>query len=470
MPSIRENLEMWDGSDWSHNQEGEKWSAAWGSSEAQWFGSLYFRLHPFLPCDRILEIGPGHGRWTQYLKGCCRELHIVDVSANCIAACRRRFAEAENIRYHVNDGRSLAMVPGPFDLAFSFDSLVHVELDVLAAYVGQLAELLCPDGVAFLHHSNLGEAMRGPLAAVSREALAAAGFNAGRRAESVDAAGVSALAADHDLALVAQELVRWGGEGPYDRGLHSDCFSLLARRGSRWERAPRVLRNERPMPEEARYLLELGELYCRSSFAAPVTAAAAAFAAVAQGEPPSGAGERPASNFGRWDDWYGSVERIEPYGDSDSYRLGAEFLSDCAVVEDWGCGKAWFSKFRPEGYVGVDGSRSPFASRVVDLVAYTSSVDGIFMRHVLEHNYEWQAILRNALKSFHKKMVLVLYTPWSEQGTRELAFIRRVGVPELSFAKDDLVALLDGFTWELVELTSPTTIYGVEHLFLIRRP
>ena len=39
---------------------------------------------------------------------------------------------------------------------FSFDSLVYAENDVIAAYLSQLARKLSPDGVGFIHHSNIG--------------------------------------------------------------------------------------------------------------------------------------------------------------------------------------------------------------------------------------------------------------------------------------------------------------------------
>lgn len=47
------------------------------------------------------------------------------------------------------------MGDGAVDLAFSFDSLVHVEIDVIEGYLTELARVLVPDGVAILHHSNL---------------------------------------------------------------------------------------------------------------------------------------------------------------------------------------------------------------------------------------------------------------------------------------------------------------------------
>jgi hypothetical protein len=177
----------------------------------------------------------------------------------------------------------------------------------------------------------------------------------------------------------------------------------------------------------------------------------------------------PVSNVGKWDGWHGSLEAPRPYGDSESYRIGAEYLADCEVVEDWGCGAGWFSKFRTHGYVGVDGSRSPFATRIADLEEYTSSADGIFMRHVLEHNYRWSEVLRNAVRSFRRKLVLAIFTPWSDGETREIAFVDRVGVPNISFRKDDIVEHLRGLRFELLEISSPETLYGQEHVFLVSR-
>lgn len=174
------------------------------------------------------------------------------------------------------------------------------------------------------------------------------------------------------------------------------------------------------------------------------------------------------SNSGKWDNWFRASDAAEAFGDTESYQVGADYLADCEKVEDWGCGKGWFSKFRPDS-VGIDGSQSPFASRVVNLEAYTSSVDGIFMRHVLEHNYEWKRILRNALQSFNKKMVLIIFTPWSDGETKEIRFVERVGVPDLALGKDELVGMLDGLEWELIELTSPKTIYRQEHVFLLSK-
>jgi SAM-dependent methyltransferase len=157
MPTIAENLNYWNRFyDWP--QGGDEWSAAWGGSEQLWRHWLRPRIAEFLPAHTILEIAPGFGRCTQFLKEECEQLILVDLSPKCIEACRRRFFSDSHISYHVNDGKSLKMVPDQSgDLAFSFDSLVHAEPDVLEAYVQELARKLAPNGVGFFHHSNLGQ-------------------------------------------------------------------------------------------------------------------------------------------------------------------------------------------------------------------------------------------------------------------------------------------------------------------------
>jgi hypothetical protein len=99
------------------------------------------------------------------------------------------------------------------------------------------------------------------------------------------------------------------------------------------------------------------------------------------------------SSAGRWKELHAGVESERPYGDALTYRKGAAFLKGLAV-EDWGCGLGWFRRCFDGPCKGVDGSPSPFADAVVDLCRYQSSTEGLFMRYVLEHNQDWQGILR----------------------------------------------------------------------------
>jgi hypothetical protein len=178
------------------------------------------------------------------------------------------------------------------------------------------------------------------------------------------------------------------------------------------------------------------------------------------------------SNVGKWDTHYADVDTWQPYGASGSYEFGAAALADCDTIEDWGCGLGWFRRWIPvHRYVGVDGSASKFADVVDDLVTRDTLVEGLFMRHVLEHNYDWELLLDNALGSFTERMVLVTFTPWTEQTPHEeLRFEEDYGVPTLALNYDLLLNHLVGFEVGQVDIESPQTFYGRETIFTIDWP
>jgi SAM-dependent methyltransferase len=245
VPSLNENTRRWsDSYEWA--DAGEEWSRAWGGSEAQWFGAILPRLHAFVPAGTILEIAPGYGRWTRFLRPLCERMVLVDLSERCIEACRDRFGDEDTIEYHVNDGRSLEMVADrSIDLAFSFDSLVHVDADVIKSYVTQLRDKLTDDGVAFLHHSNFA-------------ALDEGTENRHWRSETVSGEMVCDLARKAGMSVVSQERINWGAPEL------SDCLTVLANTGSRWERPTRIVDNPHFMAE-AQQIAKWAPLYMRSA-------------------------------------------------------------------------------------------------------------------------------------------------------------------------------------------------------------
>jgi len=262
LPTLEENLNYWD-RDYDWTRGGEEWSSRWGSSESQWWGTLMARIHAFLPCESILEIAPGYGRWTHYLKDLCKKLTVVDISERCIQACQERFAGSDHIRYAVNDGKSLAMVPDEsIDFVFSFDSLVHAEAEVLQAYLAQLAHKLKPNGIGWIHHSNaahykahvrLTKHLR---LSRGRRFLAEMGLlvdDCGR-ALSMSAPLFDEYCTQAGLQCISQELINWEGRALID------SFSVFTRRGSIWERPKRVIQN-RSFISEARSLAHVGKLY-----------------------------------------------------------------------------------------------------------------------------------------------------------------------------------------------------------------
>src|SRR5688572_23437458 len=106
------------------------------------------------------------------------------------------------------------------------------------------------------------------------------------------------------------------------------------------------------------------------------------------------------SNVGKLDRMYRAVDDPEPYGLTPTYAMGVEWLRTLVT---------------PERYRGIDGSQSPFADEIVDLAEYRSEAPGIFMRHDLEHDFRWPAILENALASDAERMFLALFTPFADE-------------------------------------------------------
>jgi ubiquinone/menaquinone biosynthesis C-methylase UbiE len=262
MPTIEDNRKMWDGGhNWSNR--GDEWSVAWGGSFMQWYGTIFPRIKAHVPTNSILEIACGCGRWTQYLKDLCNHLTAIDLSEECILTCKQRFAECSHIEYHVNDGRSLDMIPdSSIDFVFSFDSLVHVDESVIEAYLSQLPRILSNNGLAFLHHSNLGEYRESfsrirkiPLLKSILTRLGVLDKNLHWRDLSVDARKVEALAEKHGLRCVSQEVVLWATKRTF-----LDCMSTIAKGSSPKRATNQVLRNARFM-EEAMNLQELSRLY-----------------------------------------------------------------------------------------------------------------------------------------------------------------------------------------------------------------
>jgi SAM-dependent methyltransferase len=214
MPSLSWNVSAWGGQ-YSWQDGGEEWSGPWGGSEAQWFGSLYPRLHRLLPAPRVLEIAPGFGRWSKFLINASSHYLGADLNQNCTDACSKRFSFAPHARFVTNDGLSLAAAQdGLYDLIFSFDSLVHAEVEVLEAYIPEILKKLSPDGMAFIHHSNLAD--HGSLN----------GLRSHGRGKTVSGSVVETLVNRNGGYVAVQETINW-----VETSL-IDCLTLFGRRNS----------------------------------------------------------------------------------------------------------------------------------------------------------------------------------------------------------------------------------------------
>ncbi len=233
MPDLDWNRARWnDEHPWPEG--GDEWSAAWGGPKAQWYGAIYPRIARWLPARRTLEIAPGHGRWTQFLLAHTGEYYGVDISPRAIERCRQRFSAFTRAHFVLNDGRSLAAAPdASVDFAFSYDSMVHLEMDVMDAYCAQIVRKLTADGVAFIHHSNA-------LGGIDDD-----NPNAEGRGKTVSAETVRlAIEAAGGRTLV-QEEINWNSRA------RIDCMTTLCRAEAYPQIDRMLIRNDAFMTEAA---------------------------------------------------------------------------------------------------------------------------------------------------------------------------------------------------------------------------
>ena len=167
--SIANNLEKWSAWDWS--RQGEEWSndPAWKESLVQHV------LEPNVPDGScVLEIGPGAGRWTEYLAKRTAHLIVVDLTPKCIELCRERFKEENHIEYFVNDGSRLDfIVDHSIDCIWSWDVFVHIQSEDVRKYIQQFARILRPGGQAVIHHSKNGRSRAGWRSDMTAEKMSA---------------------------------------------------------------------------------------------------------------------------------------------------------------------------------------------------------------------------------------------------------------------------------------------------------
>ncbi len=153
-----------------------------------------------------MDFACGHGRNARKLREAgAGPITLVDVNPENIAYCESTLAPLGGYETFLNSGFDLASISEKkFTHIYSFDSMVHFDLEIMLSYIGEFARVLAPLGTAFVHHSNFTERPGAPF----RD-------NPGWRNFMSDAIFRHA-ALRNDFDILEQTVIDWGGVDKLD--------------------------------------------------------------------------------------------------------------------------------------------------------------------------------------------------------------------------------------------------------------
>ncbi|HEX6160811.1 MAG TPA: class I SAM-dependent methyltransferase [Thermoanaerobaculia bacterium] len=129
----------------------------WGDPES--FGPLVEVRQRFLDpyfreTQTVLEIGSGGGRWTQYLAHAAR-LIVVEYNVEAFPYLRARFPHARMTLVETTGAELWAVADRSVDFLFTFDVFVHLEPEVIGAYLHEIERVLRPGAIAVVHYGDI---------------------------------------------------------------------------------------------------------------------------------------------------------------------------------------------------------------------------------------------------------------------------------------------------------------------------
>jgi ubiquinone/menaquinone biosynthesis C-methylase UbiE len=161
LSNVKNNLQLWD-HDYDWAADGDEWeyqADRSGLPYSEWKSSLVSHLiEPYARGADVIEIAPGHGRWSEFIINMCRHVTLVDLGPKCLEYCRTRFAAHANVDYFLTTGTQLPYhAAGAIDFVFSYDSFVHMSADVIQSYMAEIARVLKTGRTAIIHHAEIAD-------------------------------------------------------------------------------------------------------------------------------------------------------------------------------------------------------------------------------------------------------------------------------------------------------------------------
>jgi ubiquinone/menaquinone biosynthesis C-methylase UbiE len=159
MPTTAQNYRVWD-QDHSWRLDGDEWhdqADFCGQPYDSWKRALFGAfMRPYITAtSHVLEIGPGHGRWTKLYVESVGHVSLVELSQSCIEHCKKLFRSFDHVDYFVDDGTTLRSIDDEsVDFIWSYDVFVHIERQEFKSYLAECARVLKDGGTAVIHHKN----------------------------------------------------------------------------------------------------------------------------------------------------------------------------------------------------------------------------------------------------------------------------------------------------------------------------
>ena len=113
-------------------------------------------LEPHVTPDAtVMEIGPGGGRWTQFLIG-ARDVILVELNSQFFPYLRKRFRkQRRKLRFYETSGFELGDIEdGTVDFVFSFGTFVHIEAEGIDEYLREITRVLRSGGTTTIQYAD----------------------------------------------------------------------------------------------------------------------------------------------------------------------------------------------------------------------------------------------------------------------------------------------------------------------------
>lgn len=156
MPSIAWNKRAWPANFATFDQMKDSWGYQWGDPhERQDLRHVIERfIRPYVNNEHVaLEIGPGAGRWTQFLID-FKTLYLLDVNDCFFDLLKQKYPNESVICLRTN-GNDLPFIrDASVDFLFSFGTFVHIDPVDIELYLKNIKAKLTPTGVGVIHYAD----------------------------------------------------------------------------------------------------------------------------------------------------------------------------------------------------------------------------------------------------------------------------------------------------------------------------